>query len=118
MRKIRLELDALEVDTFATTPGGPRPAGTVRAADSEQEYSMGDTCDLCQTEDIGLCNGYGETEAMTCRCQTGGGTCMYPTNSCPPGQTFGENTCYCLYPRTDPRVCCGAEPSQGGGAMC
>ena len=115
-RKIRLELDALEVDTFATTPAGAARPGTVHGASGE--VSLGDTCDLCQTEDVGLCNGYGQTEALTCRCQTGGGTCMYPTDSCGPGQTYGEATCYCLYPRTDPHVCCGAEPSQGGGGMC
>ena len=54
MRKTRLELDALSVDSFATTPEGAGGQGTVRAQESIQptppEYPC--TCrytDLCKT---------------------------------------------------------------------
>ncbi|HSU17622.1 hypothetical protein [Longimicrobium sp.] len=36
--------------------------------------------------------------------------CAYPTPSCQATQTFGEVTCQCLYPRTDPvRICCNTD---------
>jgi hypothetical protein len=46
--------------------------------------------------------------------------CVYPTavyHSCEPGVTYGENTCYCLYPNTDVRICCTVQGCSGGG-MC
>lgn len=46
--------------------------------------------------------------------------CVYPTaayHSCEPGVTYGENTCYCLYPNTDARICCTVQGCSGGG-MC
>jgi hypothetical protein len=46
--------------------------------------------------------------------------CVYPTavyHSCQPGVTYGEFTCFCLYPDTDARMCCSDQGCSGGG-MC
>ncbi len=46
--------------------------------------------------------------------------CVYPTavyHSCEPTETYGEYSCYCLYPNTDARMCCTEQGCSGGG-MC
>ena len=47
MKKLRLSLDALEVETFATYPALALPAGTVRAREEGTDASNCATCDTC-----------------------------------------------------------------------
>jgi hypothetical protein len=76
MRKMKLDVDALTVDSF-TTGEAMDARGTVKG------------------------NAYYDTKPSAC---------AYPTPSCLPGQTLGEVTCQCLYPRTDPvRICCNTD---------
>ena len=89
--KLRMKLEDLEVDTFATTRDDGGLAGTVRGMDGSLNPCVpGYT--LAQ---------YG---------------CKYPTTSCGDTETYGENTCMCLYPPTDPHLCCGVESAPG--SMC
>lgn len=67
MRKHKLEIGELKVDTFVAG-GQPAERGTVVGQD-----------------------GY------------------YPTPSCGPDETYGQHTCFCLYPRTDERLCCKSD---------
>lgn len=92
--KLRMKLEDLEVDTFATTRVGGGQAGTVRGMDGTQGQG---TC-------VAACNPPTEVG------------CQYPTTSCGDTQTFGEYTCFCLYPATDARVCCGG--GSAPGSMC
>jgi hypothetical protein len=89
--KLRMKLEDLEIETFATTRDGAGEAGTVRGMDATQSPCVP-----------------GQTIP-----QEG---CKYPTTSCGDTETFGENTCMCLYPPTDPHLCCdgGSAP----GSMC
>jgi len=93
--KLRMKLEDLEVDTFATTRGDGGLAGTVRGMDATQGQA---TC-------VAACNPPTEVG------------CKYPTTSCGDTQTFGEYTCFCLYPATDVRVCCDGGDS-APGSMC
>ena len=107
MRKISLDLDALQVDSFATVATDAGARGTIRGHATEMT--------VC----VGLCGGYGETEIASCACPTDAG-CVYPTavyHSCADTETYGEHSCYCLYPNTDARMCCTEEGCSGGG-MC
>ncbi|HEX8244662.1 MAG TPA: hypothetical protein VF541_14245 [Longimicrobium sp.] len=60
MKKLKLELDALGVESFATAPASPR-AGTVRGAAETDLCSQGpatchptyDPCDTCATSCAG-----------------------------------------------------------------
>jgi hypothetical protein len=49
MKKLRMEIEALEVESFSIAPGEPAFSGTVRAADAlfathELYCTNGDTC--------------------------------------------------------------------------
>ena len=90
MKKTRLDIGALQVDSFAVTDEATAPRGTV--------------------------HGHGPSGVPTCNCPTQAG-CAYPTNSCGPTETYGENTCFCLYEPTHFRVCCDGTVESGGG-MC
>jgi len=73
MKKIRLEISNLSVESF-TTHSQPGVRGTID----------------------------GHFTAARDGCQ-------YPTPSCEPGQTYGEFSCWCLYGRTDERICCQSD---------
>ena len=107
MKKMKLELDSLEIDTFSTESGQRPSLGTVLARANTTAVTV------C----VGLCGGYGQTQVAGC----GGPTserCIYPTNSCMETQTYDENTCHCLYPYSDVRVCCDGTLAGAPGAMC
>lgn len=62
MKKMHLELDALDVQTFDTMPGHARRGGTVLGNDSAPTYGPYDSCAAswcgdCQTGDDPACNG-------------------------------------------------------------
>ena len=63
MRKLRLVLDALEVETFDTRDGAAREAGTVRAHDSEDPPT-------------------GDFNQPSCDVLSCGGTCWLTPNIC------------------------------------
>jgi hypothetical protein len=65
MRKLRLELDALKVETFDTRDGAAPAAGTVRAHNSEDHPP--DTAD---------------PNAYSCNILSCGGTCWLTSNVC------------------------------------
>ena len=65
MRKLRLELDALKVETFDTRDGAARAAGTVRAHDSDSDEPA--------STDF---NNY------SCNIMSCGGTCWLTPNVC------------------------------------
>ena len=83
MRKLRLKLDALEVETFDTHAGAVRATGTVRAHDSEDPPNT-------------------DFQQHTCDVMSCGGTCWLTPNVC---GTCGEPTA------VDPT--CGGEPQCG-----
>lgn len=102
MKKIRLELDTLSVESFDTTGGPAEARGTVHGhlpPYSYQRYcSDGTTClDTCEFEG---CTGTNATDCGTCNatecgtCNTNCGTC-YDASCCP---TYC-GTC-------DPYCCC------------
>lgn len=101
MKKIRLDLDSLKVESFVTSEGGPSPAGTVfgmAATECDNTCEgIGDTCDPrqqgCQT---GECN-YTAAGALTC---TGGpgASALCETAACSVPVTI------CDCPGTDPNV--------------
>lgn len=76
--KLKLDVDALRVESFATA-NGAATRGTVVG------HACADGQPAC----------------------TAGSSCVFPTDSCGETETYGENTCFCYYPRTDRRVCCG-----------
>jgi hypothetical protein len=47
MKKLRLSLDALAVETFETYPALTLPVGTVRAREEDTDASNCKTCDTC-----------------------------------------------------------------------
>ncbi|HVG46426.1 MAG TPA: hypothetical protein VM890_16900 [Longimicrobium sp.] len=81
MRKLRLELDALEVETFDTRAGIARPAGTVRAYDSDEPantnnvMSCGGTCWLTPN----VCGTCGGPTAFDPTCEGNNLGCGAPT---------------------------------------
>ncbi|WP_420125025.1 hypothetical protein [Longimicrobium sp.] len=92
MKKIRLDLDALSVETFSTTGGEAEARGTVKA--HRPDYTQGWDCqsiDICETGD---CATYAESECGTCA--TLCATCYEYScgvticNTC---VTCGERTC-------------------------
>jgi hypothetical protein len=80
MKKTKLNLSELTVESFSTIPRKPEQRGTVVAHTGE---------------------------------------CSYPTlyNACLETVTYGENTCYCEVPRSDPRYC-NTERDCSGDGMC
>lgn len=105
MNKIRLEPDALEVESFQVMP--PRdPRGTVVGRSGTDA-----------TDCWGLCGQVETTEWLGCTdvsdVRDG---CVYPTaahHSCQPGETVNQETCNCLFPDTDVRMCCTAAYCSG-----
>lgn len=84
MRKVKLNVEKLRVESFPTSEA-PENRGTVVAHASRPADG-----------------------------------CVYPTavyHSCEPTETYGEFSCYCLYPNTDIRICCTEQGCSGGG-MC
>jgi hypothetical protein len=92
MKKIRLAVDDLQINSFRTTTGvAATNPGTVKGKDYTQD-----------------CPGYG--------CTQGNSTCEYPTNHCcAETYTFAQPQCYQLQPRTYYCFCdtdfyqCGAQ---------
>ena len=80
MKKLRLEVDQLTVQSF-TTAAKPAQRGTVDA--------------------------FANTSVQQC---------AYPTPSCGETETYGEATCFCLYPRSGPVICCQTDAWCGGGS--
>ncbi|HEY0018217.1 MAG TPA: hypothetical protein VGC13_18020 [Longimicrobium sp.] len=78
--KLRLDVNALRVESFNTADNAAN-RGTVVGH--------------------GACD-----PARPC---TNGSSCVFPTTSCGETETYGEQTCWCAYPRTDWRVCCDSE---------
>ncbi|HEU4886153.1 MAG TPA: hypothetical protein VFT45_28195 [Longimicrobium sp.] len=81
MKKTRMSLGDLTVESFRTTPEIRAQRGTV----------VGHT-----------------------------GNCSFPTwyNECNETVTYGENTCYCIVPRTDAQYCNTNRECTGPGGMC
>jgi hypothetical protein len=55
MKKLRLSLDALAVETFETYAGFAVPAGTVRAREEGTDASNCRTCDTCGDDNCPKC---------------------------------------------------------------
>jgi len=85
MKKLILDLDAIDVESFPTGTTGEKP-GTVHAHITLQ--CSEDTCDNCNTTDC-------DSKNFTCTCPTVIGlTCEYPTcGQCNP--TDPNCTTYC-----------------------
>lgn len=84
MKKLKLNLDDLKVESFATTPEAPDRAGTVHAYDDPTPTCIDtcgtgctcDTCTMCYT-----CATNCTCETVVCgTCDTDCGTC----DTCPP----------------------------------
>jgi len=58
MNKLKLNVDALKVDTFVPDPEGQEKSGTVKGHDSTTQYTEC-TC-------VGTCQGYGCTPNRPC----------------------------------------------------
>jgi len=72
MRKLKLDLDALDVESFSPSPGPPRRAGTVRARVEE-----GDPETLFEIDGA-------LWTLWSCPVGPTEGTCIGPTYCCPP----------------------------------
>ncbi|HEX8697115.1 MAG TPA: hypothetical protein VF746_32145 [Longimicrobium sp.] len=93
MRKFKLELDDLHVDSFITLPGPLDLNGTVDAFDSEGETRFGPSCRRACPSDGATCT---EPTCVTCAATcpaTCANTCDDATcpNTCP--YTCDDNTC-------------------------
>lgn len=77
MKKIRIDVDALAVESFATTPEPRREKGTVRGHASMDEtcldYSCEGSCDW--TFCVPYCTDEGCAPTPAGTCQTCGGSC-------------------------------------------
>jgi hypothetical protein len=92
MKKIRLDLDMLSVETFSTTGSEAGPRGTVKAHDSQygECYSV-DCPATAATDECGGCNTEWETcHAYSCRV-TICDTCL----TCRGNTCQGEASCSC-----------------------
>jgi hypothetical protein len=110
MKKIRLDLDALAVDSFDANPDVPG-YGTVGAnASIETDTCIGPSCRRCPTDTGSFCS--------TC----GGNTCASCDPSCVNtcGTCQGMNTCDASCPDTCYDSCNGTcgEATCGGGYTC
>ena len=126
MRKLRMNLEALQVETFDPVPLRSPGEGTV-LANSGYDITCADvngTCGTsCQGGVLGGCGGTdtpggGQSGVPSCNCPTGfGGGCVYPTaayHSCDEmGWVTNEHSCHCLYPDTDGRICCSGAGCSG-----
>lgn len=83
MKKLKLTIDALNVESFPTSTAADDPRGTVHGH-------------ISQVRD----------------------GCAYPSTSCADTKTYGEATCFCLYPNTDVRRCCSEVDYCSGGGLC
>jgi hypothetical protein len=88
MRKLRLNLDALTVETFAPSLRDGMPGGTVRANDYTWDGGSCDTC-VCETNEYSCTGGSGpgsrSSDALTCNdhtCLGMGVTCDRDQSSC------------------------------------
>src|SRR5262245_61761073 len=84
MKKLRLNLDDLKVESFATTPEANGQRGTV-FGQTVYETDCGTTCSVPATEcegpncTLGVeCTGVGCTELIGCSGDTHCGNCTYP----------------------------------------
>jgi hypothetical protein len=92
MRKLKLQVDSLEVQSFHTSHGVPRP-GTVRA-----HATYGESCEgTCNTDCWGACGGTAGTcpgtQQPTCygtACDT---WCCTPNTACLAITGCGDDTC-------------------------
>ena len=91
MRKLRLEVEALVVESFATDADA-RGAGTVRgAADAFYAPVTRTDCPECTGQPIETC---------TCECPpppTPGCPPPPPSDTCPPPYTKADTCCYATY---------------------
>jgi hypothetical protein len=84
MRKLKLDLDQLTVESFDTNaPDGPR-RGTVRAFMPPTPFitcplTCADTCDTCDYSCGGTCDATCNCTGYTC-CASCGGTCNGPSD--------------------------------------
>lgn len=97
MRKTKLSLDTLQVDTFETDPGAPEVRGTVQAHGLTQVTSY---CQCQYATDYGTCQG-------TCVDTCGGPTCDDPCQSantfyltCNAGCSWTNGYEVCFEPQT------------------
>lgn len=108
MKKLKLDLDSLSVESF-TAGGGPGARGTIQGRDYT-EYTCG-TCTVYQQTEPASCGPACQTAAMD--------GCAYPSTSCGPTETYDQASCHCLYAPTDIRLCgCGGTDDPSGGAQC
>ncbi|HSU16529.1 hypothetical protein [Longimicrobium sp.] len=90
MKKLRLELEGLRVDTFQTAPADPDG----KSVDAYEAVGTYGTTDICY--------------------------CAYPSTSCANGETGSGSTCYCMYPKSGEQVCCSdiQRGCSAAGSMC
>lgn len=101
MKKLRLDVEALEVASFSTDAKAP-PRGTVKGQETDVTYCQYETCNLCTEAGTGG-GGGGETyictlpgcETEKTACLPGGGTCNAPCVTLFQGPTCGaaQHTC-------------------------
>ena len=86
MRKVRLDIDALEVESFAT--GTAAQGGTVLGAETGMTYCYNETCNFCV--ETGTTQPGGWDDATRAKYCTNGGSCI--GNTCR-DRTCGGGTC-------------------------
>jgi hypothetical protein len=104
MSKLRLKVDDLAVESFATGDAGELQ-GTVKG---RMDYTP---------IQPGACPPYQNTDPASCNCPTEY-RCAYPSTSCGETETYDAYTCRCLYPPTDWHLCGCGGTDDSGGAMC
>lgn len=121
-KKLTLDIDALDVESFSTDAADTAGRGTVRA--HQTVVTCADyTCYACQytLACVSEHNCGGSGSPQTCYIGCGGPTsenCRLPSTSCPPTETIDQMTCMCLYQNTDIRLCCSDDAYCTGGGMC
>jgi hypothetical protein len=115
MKKLKLDLGELRVDSFGTVPADAARTGTVHGLETANTcYNL--TCNGADcpgyTDGCGYtpyCPGYGCTSLSTCK---------YPTavyDNCAPGWTDDEPECWVPQPQT---YYCAGGGGESGGTMC
>lgn len=107
MAKLRLDFDALQVESFDTSPGPRGRAGTVHAnAEAAGAAGAGDyanTTPFIHTQIFDICQSYydGTCDQDTCKesCKT-----CFGQDTCPGGNS-GMSICFGTCPSWD-KVCC------------
>jgi hypothetical protein len=102
MKKIRLELDMLSVETFSTTGGAAEAGGTVKARENTEDYAGCESIDYCQgtlncpatnaTKECGSCN----TDYDSCYAYSCGVTLCDTCLTCRGNTCDGAQSCSCF----------------------